>query len=208
MNKKFSNQKKIKNKFSNQKKIKNKVSNQWKIIFVTATVFAILIASLFIFTSRKSDYQKALEAETGSSSNESTIDTNTDTGTNTTNQTAASEKETAAETSVSGTETTAATETTAVPTNPAAQQIIEVTARSGGYSPRKIEAKADVPTILIMKSEGAYGCERAFYIPDLNIGEILPENGQTQFDLGVQPKGTKLLGVCGMGMYYFQIFFN
>ena len=200
MKNKVSNQKKMKNKVSNQKKIKNKISNQWKIIFVTATVFAILIASLFIFTSRKSDYQKALEADTGSSSNESTADTTADT--------AASEKETAAETSGSGTGSTAATETTAEPTNPAAQQIVEVTARSGGYSPRKLEAKADVPTILIMKSEGAYGCERAFYIPDLNIGEILPENGQTQFDLGTQAKGTKLLGVCGMGMYYFQIFFN
>ena len=59
-----------------------------------------------------------------------------------------------------------------------------------------------------MKSEGAYGCERAFNIPDLNISEILPENGQTEFDLGTQAKGTKLLGVCSMGMYYFQIFFN
>ncbi|OFW51796.1 MAG: hypothetical protein A2163_03085 [Actinobacteria bacterium RBG_13_35_12] len=85
---------------------------------------------------------------------------------------------------------------------------MEVTAGGGGYSPRKIEAKAGVPTILVMKSEGAYGCERAFNIPDLNIGEILPENGQTQFDLGTQAKGTKLLGVCSMGMYYFQIFFN
>ena len=166
-------------KVSNQKKIKNKISNQWKIIFVTATVFAILIASLFIFTSCKSDYRKALEAE----------------------------KETAAETSGSRTGTAVETETTSEPTNPAAQQIIEVTAGGGGYSPRKIEAKAGVPTILVMKSEGAYGCERAFNIPDLNIYEILPENGQTQFDLGTQAKGTKLLGVCSMGMYYFQIFF-
>ena len=166
-------------------------------------VFAILIALLFIFTPRKSDYQKALEGEQQSAANESTV--------NTTNQTAASEKETADQTSGSGTETTAATETTAETnaetTNPA-QQIVEVTAGGGGYSPRKIEAKAGVPTILVMKSEGAYGCERAFNIPDLNIGEILPENGQTKFDLGVQAKGTKLLGVCAMGMYYFQIFFD
>ena len=143
-----------------------------------------------------------------SSANESTADTTADTSTNTIDQTATSEKETAAESSESGTETTAATETTAEPTNPAAQQIVEVTASSGGYSPRKIEAKAGIPIILIMKSEGAYGCERAFNIPDLNISEILPENGQTEFDLGTQAKGTKLLGVCSMGMYYFQIFFN
>jgi len=91
--------------------------------------------------------------------------------------------------------------------NTQGQQVIEVTA-SGGYSPRKIEAKAGVPTILIMKSEGAYGCERAFNIPDLNISEILPENGKTQFDLGTQTAGTELVGVCSMGMYYFKIFFN
>ena len=121
------------------------------------------------------------------------------------NQSETSEKETSAATS--GSETASPSETTAQPVDPAAQQIIEVVA-SGGYSPKKIDAKADVPTILIMKSEGAYGCERAFNIPDLGISEILPENGQTQFDLGTHAKGTKLLGVCGMGMYYFQIFFN
>ncbi|MHB1334946.1 MAG: cupredoxin domain-containing protein [Candidatus Humimicrobiaceae bacterium] len=87
------------------------------------------------------------------------------------------------------------------------KQIIEVTA-SRGYSPKNITAKAGVPTILVMKSEGAYGCERAFNIPDLNISKILPENGQTEFDLGTQAKGTKLVGVCSMGMYYFQIIFN
>lgn len=185
-----------------------KVSNQLEKIIISVMIFLVLAAVLFIFTSCKSDYQKALEGDKGSAANESTADTTADTDTNTTNQTAASEKETAAETSGSGTETTAATETTAEPTNPAAQQIVEVTARSGGYSPRKVEAKAGIPTILVMKSEGAYGCERAFNIPDLNISEILPENGQTEFDLGTQAKGTKLLGVCSMGMYYFQIFFN
>jgi plastocyanin domain-containing protein len=87
------------------------------------------------------------------------------------------------------------------------KQVIEVIA-SGGYSPRNIQAKAGVPTILVMKSEGAYGCERAFNIPDLGISQILPENGQTEFDLGTQAKGTKLAGVCSMGMYYFQIIFN
>ena len=177
-----------------------KVSHKLKKIITTVMIFLVLAAALFVLTSCKSDYRKALEGEQQSSANGSTG--------NTTDQITASEKETAAETSGSGTETTAATETTAETTNPAAQQIVEVTAGGGGYWPRKIEAKAGVPTILVMKSEGAYGCERAFNIPDLSIGEILPENGQTKFDLGTQAKGTKLLGVCSMGMYYFQIFFN
>jgi len=177
-----------------------KVLNQLEKIIISVVIFLVLAAVLFILTSCKSDYQKALEGDIGSAANESTV--------NTTDQVATSEKETAVESSESRTETTAATETTAEPIKPAAQQIIEVTAASGGYSPRKIEAKAGVPTILVLKSEGAYGCERAFNIPDLNISEILPENGQTEFDLGTQTKGTKLLGVCSMGMYYFQIFFN
>ena len=185
-----------------------KVSNQLEKTIITVIIFLVLVAAISILTSCKSDYQKALEEEKESAANESTVNTTANTDTNTTNQTTASEKEPADGTLESEAGTTTATETTAEPTSPAAQQIVEVTARSGGYSPRKLEAKADVPTILVMKSEGAYGCERAFYIPDLNISEILPENGQTQFDLGIQAKGTKLLGVCGMGMYYFQIFFS
>jgi len=156
-----------------------KASGKFKKTIISVMILMILAAALFLFTSCKSDYRKTLDGETGT-----------------------------AAASVSGTGTTTAAETTAQPANPAAQQITEVTANSGGYLPGKIEAKAGVPTILVMKSEGAYGCERAFNIPDLKISGILPENGQTQFDLGAHAKGTKLLGVCSMGMYYFQIFFN
>ncbi len=185
----------------------NKILKQLEKTIIPVMIFMVLAASLFAFTSCKSDYRKALDGETGTISNGSSTSSAADTSTNTTGEVANQEKETAAATSGSGAGTTAPAETTAQTADPAAQQIIEVTA-SGGYSPRKIEAKADVPTILVMKSEGAYGCERAFNIPDLKISEILPENGQTQFDLGTHAKGTKLLGVCSMGMYSFQIFFN
>ena len=176
-----------------------KVSHKLKKIITTVMIFLVLAAALFVLTSCKSDYRKALEGEQQSYANESTVNTTADTDTNTTDQVANSESETG---------TATETETIVEPANPAAQQIVEVTAGSGGYSPKKIEAKAGIPTILVMKSDGAYGCERAFNIPDLDISEILPENGQTEFDLGTQAKGTKLLGVCSMGMYYFQIFFN
>jgi hypothetical protein len=189
------------------KKMNKKVSIKLVKTIISIVVSLVLAGALFIFTSCGSDYQKALNGETGIVAGESTAKTTTGADTNTTDQPATSEKETTASTSGSETGTAGTTETTIQPTNPAAQQIIEVIA-SGGYSPRKIEAKADVPTILIMKSEGAYGCERAFNIPALKISEILPENGQTQFDLGIQAKGAKLLGVCSMGMYSFQIFFN
>ena len=101
----------------------------------------VLAGLLFVFTSCGNNYQKALDSEQGIANGESTAKTTTAEDTNTTGQ----------------------------PANPAEQQIIEVTAQSGGYSPRKIEAKAGIPTILVMKSEGAYGCERAFNIPDLKV---------------------------------------
>jgi hypothetical protein len=186
------------------KKMNKKVSSKLGKTIISIMIYLVLAGALFVFTSCRSDYQKALNGETGAFTGESTVKTTAGADTNTTGQPAASENETAASTSGNETDTAG---TTAQTTNPSAQQVIEVTA-SGGYSPRKIEAKADVPTILIMKSEGAYGCERAFNIPALKISEILPENGQTQFDLGIQAKGTKLLGVCSMGMYSFQIFFN
>lgn len=87
------------------------------------------------------------------------------------------------------------------------QQIIEVTVR-GGYSPRSMTAKAGIPTILRMKSDGAYGCERAFGIRSLGISKTLPSSGNTDIDLGSQVAGTKLKGSCSMGMYSFVINFN
>ena len=87
------------------------------------------------------------------------------------------------------------------------QQVVEVTV-SGGYYPRVIDAKAGVPTILKMKSESAYGCERAFRIPSLGIAQTLPADGETTFDLGSQRAGTRLTGSCSMGMYVFVINFN
>jgi hypothetical protein len=183
------------------------ISGKSEKTIISIIISLILAIAVFVFTSCGSDYQKALNGEAGIVTGESTAKATAGTDTDTTGQPEESGKETAESTSGSETGAAGTTGPTAQATDTAAQQIIEVTA-SGGYSPRKIEAKADVPTILIMKSEGAYGCERAFNIPALKISEILPENGQTQFDLGIQAKGAKLLGVCSMGMYSFQIFFN
>ncbi len=87
------------------------------------------------------------------------------------------------------------------------QQIIEVTAK-GGYSPRSITAKANTPTILKLKTNNTYDCSSAFSIPSLKIRKNLPANGITEFDLGSQAPGTKLIGTCSMGMYRFTINFE
>src|SRR5680860_568475 len=115
-------------------------------------------------------------------------------------------KNASGESSIGGNDTvasTSASDTTSQTASPQDQQIIEVMAKTGGYSPGKIEAKSEVPTVLIMKSDGAYGCERSFNVYDPStkkvlLSEILPENGQTKFDLGTQSKGTQLYGVCSM----------
>ena len=168
-----------------KKVIIKKNSNKLKKIIIVMMIFMVAASVLFVLASRKS-----VSGESSSGGNNTIASIS------------------ATETTGSITETTAPAETASQTTTLQALQTIVVTAKGGGYSPRKIEAKAGVPTILIMKSEGAYGCERAFYIPDLNVGVSLPENGQTKFDLGVHAQGTKLVGVCGMGMYYFQIIFN
>jgi hypothetical protein len=181
----------------------NIISNQIKKIIILVIILLVISSALFLLTSCKNDGSKVLDKGNISISNESTADTTTDTVTNTTNQTTTSGIETTTETSKSGTETT----------SQGAKQIIEVIANSGGYSPGKIDAKAGVPTTLVMKSEGAYGCERSFNVLDpvakkVLQSKILPENGETEFDLGTQAAGIKLIGVCSMGMYYFQITFN
>lgn len=87
------------------------------------------------------------------------------------------------------------------------KQIIEVIVQ-GGYSPRTINAKAGVPTIIRMKSDGAYGCERAFRIPSLGISKNLPSSGNTDIEITSQKAGISLRGSCSMGMYSFVINFN
>ena len=86
------------------------------------------------------------------------------------------------------------------------KQIIDVTVK-GGYFPKRIEAKAGVPTTLRMNSNGAFGCERALGIAKLGISKTLPTDGVTEFDLDSQEAGTSLTGSCSMGMYTFKINF-
>lgn len=87
-------------------------------------------------------------------------------------------------------------------------QIISVVTTSRGYYPRSITAKANTKTVLRMESKNSYGCERSFRIPKLNIKEVLPQQGITEFELGIPEKGEKILGTCSMGMYTFTIKFE
>jgi sulfite exporter TauE/SafE len=77
-------------------------------------------------------------------------------------------------------------------------QEVVITASSSGYSPRNAKITAGIPTTLVVRSESAAGCIRAFTIGDTQT--VLPESGDTRIDLGT-PSAGMLRYACGMGMY-------
>ena len=95
---------------------------------------------------------------------------------------------------VSGTATADTTTTTVTD----GHQEVVVTASDSGYSPRVSAIAAGIPTTLIVRSDGAAGCVRAFVIGETET--VLPESGDTRIDLGTPTPGT-LRYACGMGMY-------
>lgn len=86
------------------------------------------------------------------------------------------------------------------------KQIVEVSVK-GGYHPKNSVAKAGMPTILRFNTNGTYDCSASVRIPSMGISKFLPPSGATDIDLG-SPQVATLQGVCGMGMYSFQIDFR
>lgn len=85
-------------------------------------------------------------------------------------------------------------------------QTIEIRAK-GAYTPRVSIAKAGIPTVLRVNTNGTYDCSAAIRIPSLKIAQMLPPTGSTDLALGTPETGT-LRGTCGMGMYNFEIQFQ
>jgi plastocyanin domain-containing protein len=77
-------------------------------------------------------------------------------------------------------------------------QEVVITATRAGYRPFVAAITAGIPTTLIVRSQGAAGCVRAFDIGGAET--VLPESGDTRIDLGTPAPGT-LRYACGMGMY-------
>ena len=86
------------------------------------------------------------------------------------------------------------------------KQIVEIRPRAG-YQPRVSPAKAGLPTILRFQTNGTFDCSSSVRIPSLGISKLLPQTGTTDIDLGLAQAG-KLQGMCGMGMYFFEVNFN
>jgi plastocyanin domain-containing protein len=87
------------------------------------------------------------------------------------------------------------------------KQIVEINVK-GGYLPKVTAAKANTPTTIRMKTEGTFDCSSAFTIPALSYRTNLPPTGVTEVEVPSQSTGTKLQGLCAMGMYSFTINFN
>ena len=85
-------------------------------------------------------------------------------------------------------------------------QYVTVDAK-GGYLPKISTVQAGMPTKLIVATNGTYDCSAALVIRSIGFQKILPQTGKTEIDLGVGQAGDVINGVCGMGMYSFQIKF-
>ncbi len=86
------------------------------------------------------------------------------------------------------------------------QQIIDITAK-GGYTPRTTTAKAGIPTILRFHTSGTFDCSSSVRIPSMSVTKSLPSTGTTDIAIP-NPQAGPLQGMCGMGMYPFQINFQ
>lgn len=78
----------------------------------------------------------------------------------------------------------------------------------GGYSPRTSTAQAGIPTKLIVRTNGTYDCSASLVVRSVGYQKILPKTGEEIIDLGTPTAGVPIRGVCGMGMYSFEIDFQ
>ncbi len=85
-------------------------------------------------------------------------------------------------------------------------QYVTINAR-GGYSPKVSLAQANIPTKLVVKTNGTYDCSASLVIRSIGYQKILPNTGEEVIDLGTPKTGT-IQGLCSMGMYNFAVNFN
>jgi Cu+-exporting ATPase len=87
------------------------------------------------------------------------------------------------------------------------KQIIDITAK-GGYSPRVVTAKAGVPTILRVSTNGTFDCSASVVIPKLSYQKFLQPSATEDIPITAEQAQGTLQGLCSMGMYNFQIKFQ
>ena len=85
-------------------------------------------------------------------------------------------------------------------------QYVTINAK-GGYSPKISTAQANIPTKLIVKTNGTYDCSSSLVIRSIGYQKILPQTGEEVIDLDT-PEAGALQGLCSMGMYNFAVNFK
>lgn len=85
-------------------------------------------------------------------------------------------------------------------------QFVDITAK-GGYSPRVVTAKAGMPTVLRMKTNGTFDCSASLVIPKLSYQKFLQPSGIEEIAIAPENAQGTMQGLCSMGMYNFQIKF-
>jgi plastocyanin domain-containing protein len=86
-------------------------------------------------------------------------------------------------------------------------QVVEITAK-GLYAPKKTAAKANLPTVIKIKTDNTFDCSKSLNFPSLGLRKLLPSSGETLVELPEQKPGSTIKGVCSMGMYSFVVNFN
>ena len=87
------------------------------------------------------------------------------------------------------------------------KQIIDISAK-GGYSPRKVVAKAGITTILRVSTKGTFDCSASLVIPKLSYQKFLQPSGTEDIAISAEQAQGTIQGLCSMGMYNFQIIFQ
>lgn len=87
------------------------------------------------------------------------------------------------------------------------KQVIRINAK-GGYAPRITTARADMPTVIEVQTNGTYDCSLALTVPVVGFRKNLPASGITPIEIPPQQPGSTVRGVCTMGMYHFAVNFN
>lgn len=83
-------------------------------------------------------------------------------------------------------------------------QYVTINAK-GGYSPKNSTIKPDMPTKLIVKTNGTYDCSSSLAIRSVGFQKILQSTGEEIIDIGTLAVGEKVQGVCSMGMFNFLV---
>ncbi len=87
------------------------------------------------------------------------------------------------------------------------KQVIQINAK-GGYAPRVTVAKANIPTVIHVQTNGTFDCSSALTVPAVGFRKMLPSSGVTPIEIPPQQAGATIKGVCSMGMYSFAVNFN